>query len=557
MIDYENKYISKQFFIWLLILVTIFSIGYISVESIEDNSPLDNTGKWISILPSFIAILLSLIFKQVIISLFAGVWLGAYLVSPGGIISVFESLFATTRDYIIPSIADTDHASIIVFSLLIGGMVGIISANGGMTSFVHLISQKIKGRRGGQLLTSFMGMFIFFDDYANTMIIGNTARPLTDRVGISRAKLAYLVDSTSAPIATIALISTWIGFMVGSIGKAVKEIGEISLSPYSIFLSSLPYNFYAYFCLVIVLVVGISCRDWGRMYQAESNIKKIPNNVPSLDGQSVETQKQKKYSRYHWLHGVFPILILIIVTSASLFITGDGNNIQAIVSTADSYSALVWGALASIICAFSTSLLGKSLTIKEATEAMFQGMQQIFQVVLILVLAWSLSKVAQDLNTASFLVSLLKNVLDPNLVPTLVLLLAGIIAFATGTSWATMGILMPLTIPLIWTLGHQNGLSGENIYVLLYASVSSILAGAVWGDHCSPISDTTILSSLASRCDHIEHVQTQLPYSLFGGLISLCSLFLVTYVGFPLWLVYLLGIITIIWVFYKFGKKKS
>ena len=512
---------------------------------------------WLSILPPLLAIAIALIFRQVLFALFLGIWIGAFLIEGVSLTSVVTSFFFTLSDFIVPAMADVDHMSIIVFSLLIGGMIGIITENGGTRGIVQKLTHLVKTKIAGQVSTSLMGFLVFFDDYANTMVVGNTMRPLTDKLKISRAKLAYLVDSTAAPVATIALISTWIGAMVAYIADAETGLAGFNQSAYLVFINSLPYNFYAFFTIFFVLLISWSGLDFGPMLKSRITLYKAEHD-PKLDKYNLykhfiqrdeETQKVS-----NWINAAVPIAILIFGTVAGLFLTGEGSSIQDIVASADSYAALLWGSLLALAAAIVMTLIQRLLDVEKMIEGMMDGMHTMFDGLIILVLAWALSAITNDLGTADYLVSVLDETLDPFWMPTLIFILSGLTSFATGSSWGTMGILMPLVLPLVWSMGTSAGLTPETIHPLIYASVSGVLAGSVWGDHCSPISDTTILSSLATQCDHIEHVRTQMPYSMVGGSIAILATIAVMVLGMSWWLAYLIGIGLMISVVYLFGK---
>lgn len=515
------------------------------------------TGSWLSILPPLIAIAIALIFRQVLFALFLGIWSGAFLAGDLSFGGVFTSFFTTLSDYIVPATADVSHMSIIVFTLLIGGMVGIITDNGGTRGVIRGITKFVRTKVHGQLMTSLMGFIVFFDDYANTMVVGNTMRPLTDKLRISRAKLAYLVDATAAPVATIALVSTWIGAMVGFIADAESKMPNFNESAYAVFVNSLPYNFYAFFTIFFVLLIAWSGRDFATMLKARVNLYKAKHD-PKLDTYNlwkdkIEDDEEKKFIS-HWRNAAIPILTLIFGTVGGLFITGEGSSVQAIIESADSYKALLWGSLISIVVAIIMTLSQKLLTIDEMLEGMMEGMHTMFDGLLILVMAWALSAITVELGTADYLMSVFGETLNPFWLPAIVLVLAAMTSFATGSSWGTMGILMPLVVPLAWEIGQNSGLPFEMTHEIIYASVSAVLGGSVWGDHCSPISDTTILSSIATQCDHVEHVNTQLPYAMIVGTISILGMVGILVIGIPWWIIYPVGVATIIGIIYKFGK---
>lgn len=542
----------------LFTVLLFINLGYASPEAAQETANTGiETGTWLSILPPLVAIGIALIFRQVLFALFLGIWCGAFLAGDLTFGGVFTSFFTSLSGYIVPAAADASHMSIIIFTLLIGGMVGIITDNGGTRGVIKAITRFVRTKVQGQLMTSLMGFIVFFDDYANTMVVGNTMRPLTDRLRISRAKLAYLVDATAAPVATIALVSTWIGAMVGFIADAEAKMPNFNESAYAVFINSLPYNFYAFFTIFFVILIAWSGRDFASMLKSRINLYKAKHD-PKLDTYNLwkdkieDDEKTQKVS--HWSNAAIPILTLIFGTVGGLIITGEGNSIQEIIETADSYKGLLWGSLLSIAAAVVMTLSNKLLKTKEMIEGMLEGMHTMYDGLLILVMAWALSAITVEIGTADYLMSVFGETLNAFWLPAIVLLLSALTAFATGSSWGTMGILMPLVVPLAWEIGNNTGLPFEMTHEIIYASVSAVLAGSVWGDHCSPISDTTILSSIATQCDHIEHVNTQLPYAMIVGIISIFSMIAMLVIGIPWWIIYPAGIALIVAIIFKFGK---
>ena len=498
-------------------------------------------GTWISILPPLVAIALALAFRQVIVALVAGIWLGAFFVNGGDGMAAWTGLLDTFAVYLRNALADPDHAAIILFSLMIGGMVGVVSRNGGMLGIVDRVTGWTSTPRRGQLAASGLGVAIFFDDYANSLIVGTTMRPITDRLRVSREKLAYLVDSTAAPVASLALVTTWIGMQVGLIGEAVAKIDGYDESAYSVFLHSIQYSFYPLLTIFFVFLVAWSGRDFGPMLTAERAARRDGVQAPSgrrggrlaaeLDAMMPEPGTPLR-SR----NAVIPIAVLVFATLAGLWVTGRAAagadaGLQAVIGNADSYRSLLWASLLSAIVAVVMTVSQKLLTMEEAIDAWMTGVKSVFGAMVILMLAWALSAVCGELDTATYLTGALGDTVHPGVLPTLVFILAALTAFATGTSWGTMGILMPLVVPLAWAIGGAD-LGATSV---IYASVASVLAGAVWGDHCSPLSDTTILSSMASGCDHIQHVRTQLPYAVVVGVVATLLGLLPAGFGLPWW----------------------
>ena len=537
----------------IFILATQFA--WADVQTAETANSL--IGSWVSILPPLAAIAIALIFRQVLFALFIGIWMGAFLIGGLSFSGIFSSFFSSLSDFIVPGVANPDRMSIVVFSILIGGMVGIITDNGGTRGIIRAITKFVRTKVQGQMVTALMGFIVFFDDYANTMVVGNTMRPLTDKLRISRAKLAYLVDATAAPVATVALVSTWIGAMVGFIATAENEMAHFNEAAYSVFINSLPYNFYAFFTILFVVIIAYSGRDFGSMLKTRIDLYKAKHD-PKLDKYNlykelIEEDEIKK-AESHWINAAVPILTLVLGTIIGLFITGEGNTVQEIVETANSYSALLWGSLASVVVAIAMTLAQKILDVEKTLEGMMEGMHVMFDGVLILILAWGLSDITVALGTADYLVSVFGETLNPYWMPAIILVLSALTAFATGSSWSTMGILMPLVVPLGWDIGNSTGLPMDTTLEIIYASVSAVLAGSVWGDHCSPISDTTILSSIATQCDHVEHVNTQLPYAMVVGTISILAMIAAVVLDISVWIIYPAGVAIIIGIIYKFGK---
>ena len=504
---------------------------------------------WLALVPALLAIAAALAFRQVVVALFLGVWVGAWIVTGDLATGWFTGLFATVQSYILPALADSDHAAILIFSMMIGGTVGLIQKNGGTAAIVDVVTRWARSAGRGQLATAILGVSVFFDDYANTLIVGGTMRPITDRLRISREKLAYLVDSTAAPVACLAFVTTWIGYEVGLIGDAVAKLPGYEEAAYSIFLGSIPYSFYPILALFFVFTVTLTKRDFGPMLTAERRARQTgqlfrPGSTVEAAQAESELLEPPPDAPRRLVNALLPIGVLVVGVLVGLWITGraavveagDAVTLRNVVGEANSYAAMMWASLASVVVAIVLSVGQRILTLDEALDAWFAGMRAMLLAVIILILAWSLSNVNDALGTADYLVSVLSDALDPGLVPAIVFVLAAFTAFATGSSWGTMGILMPLVIPLAWGVLAADGLHTSGDYThIIYSTVSAVLAGSVWGDHCSPISDTTILSSLASQCDHIDHVRTQLPYALTVGVVALLLGTLPTGYDAPWW----------------------
>lgn len=518
---------------------------------------------WMSVLPPLVAIVMALLIKEVISSLFVGILTGTFLMAYYGGASPASALggglLRVVDTYVVGSLFDKDHVTIIVFTLLIGGMVRIITANGGMQGVVNWLSRRAKGSRSGQLMTFLMDLCIFFDDYSNTLVVGNTMRPIADKLKVSREKLAYIVDSTSAPVVAVAFVTTWIGAELSYIQDGINIIG-LDMSSYSVFFNSLAYSFYPFLTLGFVLMVILSRRDFGPMLKAERKARL----AEGMTLENVETTVQFA----HIIDALIPLLVLIFGTIGGLVFTGYDasvwtnpnvgffSKLSATIGEANSYQALLWASLLSLLTAIVMTLLRGSLAFAKVMEEMIEGFKTMFNAVLILTMAWSIALVTKDMHTAEFVSQLLLQwSLSPVWVPALTFLLAALIGFSTGTSWGTMAILYPLILPASWMLCQEQGLSVDATLPLFYNVVASVMAGAVMGDHCSPISDTTIMSSLSSRCDHMQHVSTQMPYALTVGGVAVLIGVLPTALGLPSWAAFLMGFAVLGLVVRLVGKK--
>ena len=516
---------------------------------------------WASLLPPLISIRMALVFKSVVPALFLGVWIGSFAIMGFKANAVLESLLNITSIYVKDALANPDHAAIIIFSLMIGGLVGIISKNGGMQGIVNNLSGFVSSSNRAQLATSSLGVAIFFDDYANTLVVGNTMRKVTDSLKISRAKLAFLVDATAAPIACVALITTWVGYQVGMIDISVSQISEINQSAYSLYLNSILYSFYPLFMLLFVFLVAGTGKDFGLMHQYE--VAARSGNDPSLEkankgstnDDDTKRLEPKDPSKARAYNAFIPILTFIFSTIAGLLSTGEGDSIQDIIGSADAYTALLWGSLMGVLAGFVLTIFQRILSLEETVQAWYEGVKFMIFAIIVLILAWSLAQTTEILQTANYLVSILGEFLPVPLIPTVIFLLSAATAFATGSSWGTMGIFYPIVIPLAWQIMFLNGVADmEHIYII-YSSVACVICGAVWGDHCSPISDTTIMSSMASGCNHMDHVATQLPYALSVGTIALVLGTIPTGYGVSPLIMIPAGLMAVLILLLIFGKR--
>ena len=550
--------------------VTVQSVGTIGISATVNGDSTTTSLRilpgWISLMPAFLAIIVALLIRNVVPALLLGLWLGATALQSFSPLGALKGLMDTFAVFIVNALANPDHAAVIAFSMMIGGMVGIITRNGGMGSVVRLIVSRARTAVGGQVSVWLMGLMIFFDDYANTLVVGNTARPITDQLNISREKLAYIVDSTAAPVVSIALITTWIGYEVSLIDDALKGIEQLSdVTAYAVFLHSIPYSFYPILAVTFVFIVASTGRDMGPMYVAELRARagqvepsRNGDELPAMQGDTLEPKPNVPLRA---ANAFVPIMVLIVGLGVGLYITGKMElvdqtdvTITRIIGASNPFKAMMWASFAGALAAAGMSISQRILSTHETVDAWYGGARATLFGMIVLILAWSMSAVTGDLNAKGYLISVLGDSLPIVFVPAIVFILAAITAFATGTSWGTMGILMPLVIPLAWAVMSVHGMANPMGMHILYSSVACSLAGAVWGDHCSPISDTTVLSSIASGCDHIEHVRTQMPYAILVGVVAVLFGTIPGAFGLSPWILIIVGVAVLYGVLRYFGR---
>ncbi|MDA7977952.1 MAG: hypothetical protein MPJ50_04175 [Pirellulales bacterium] len=613
-------------------------------------------GPW-SILPPALAIILAIVTRRIVPSLMLGILCGAVVLQipefnsaePGAaryweLIS--RSVASWGEDFLWTPLTDSDLLSVFMFTMLMGAMVAVAHASGGMYGLVDKMSPLAKTRRGGQMTGWGLGMVVFFDDYANSLLLGNTLRPTMDRLKISREKLAYIVDSTSAPIASIALISTWVAIELEYISDGYQELGlaltqSVESLRFQAFMKSIPYRFYAIMALVFVAIISWMGRDFGPMLKAERRAAKRRDGggdqtLSSAGGAVEEHAKEISADEAaispaadiprRWINAVLPIMAIIGVTLWLIIVTGTkqigaDEPLLDRFQNGDSYLALRYGALAGLLVAALSAWVQRLMTWKQIGVAAFAGAKMILPALVILWLASGIKSVTQSDNvyslpeqvtlvsqagsfvsvpddtadnqgslapklsvmieqqlsgaltmtveeadnagqiatkvveassrddlsqeqaalfdaaydrdrlsrsgslaTADYVGNVIRDHITPFWMPTIVFLLAAAVAFSTGTSWGTMGILTPLVVSVTYKVIAEGAGADADPNVLVYhpilmASIGSVLAGAIFGDHCSPISDTTVLSSVASGCNHIAHVRTQMPYAMLVALL--------------------------------------
>lgn len=491
---------------------------------------------WLSILPPLIAIILALVTKEVLLSLVIAVFVGATIVA-GNPITGFTQLL---NHYLVGALTDSWNLSILIFCILIGGLIGIIDKNGGTKGLAAVLVRRAVSTKSALFSTWLLGVAIFFDDYANSLIVGNSMRGITDKMKVSREKLAYIVDSTAAPVSSMALISTWVGMELGLIRTGLEKL-NVDMGAYDVFLQSIPYRFYSVLALVFVLIIIFSGKDYGPMYKAEVAAKRKAVKKEKVEEQVKDNGK--------WYNAVVPIVAVIIITFIGLYQNGggfEGASIRDAFSNADASVVLLWSSFAGILIAWVMSFATRTLKVTEIADAFVEGVKSMVVPAMILSLAWTLGSINKDLGTAKFMVGIIGDNLPTFLIPTILFIVPAIVAFSTGTSWGTNAIVMPIAIELAYITGGVD---------LIVPAIGAVLTGAVMGDYLSPISDTTIMSSMASGCDHIAHVKTQIPYAVTVAGVSLVFGFIPAGLGVNPFISLAVAIIVLLGIVHFIGKK--
>ncbi|MFT4626629.1 MAG: Na+/H+ antiporter NhaC [Myxococcota bacterium] len=496
----------------------------------------------LTLLAPFVAIALALATKRILPSLGLAAVAGALVATDLDPIDAFVLLLGIVRDVVWSG----EHLTISGFSIAVAAMVGLLGRAGATRSLVKLVERVARGRRGAMTASWLGGGLVFFDDYANCLVVGSSMGPLCDRFRVSRAKLAYIVDATAAPIASLALVSTWVGYEVGQIGEALPPGSGVQ--PFELFLGALPYRFYCLFTIVFVGAIALSGRDFGPMWHAESRAINEPREPRKA--------KTSGASAPAWV-AALPVLALVVGTFALLYQNGaaslgaaaaDARLFEILGAVEDPYTPMLLGSLGALALALAFVLGARTLAPLAALDAMWDGGKAVLQALAVLYLAWTLGDVIDACGAGEFLKTLVAGRLPPALLPLLTFLLAALTAFSTGSSFFTMGALIPLVVPLAFAL--DGGAMGP----VLLASTAAVLDGAVLGDHASPISDTTVLSALGSGVDVLTHVRTQLPYALTAGAVAVLVGSLPAGFGVTPWVLVPLGALACVGVVLVVGR---
>lgn len=480
---------------------------------------------FLTILPPILAITFAILTKDVLLSLFIGVSVGGLILvdyNPlAALISVFEIIFDVLGD-------GEWNVRVIMVCVLLGAFSGLLQVSGGAFAFADWLAQRIKGRVGAQAVTWVMGLIVFFDDYFNSLTIGTVMRPVTDKFKISREKLAYILDSTAAPVCIIAPVSSWVAYVSSLVAAAFVTAG-VTDQPFAVFLKTIPYNFYALGAIFMVPLIIFSKREYGPMAKAERRAVEegLPFNTES-DGSVQDDFKDLECSKKGTVSDmIVPVLVLFFGSFGFILYTGGffdgGVSFAEAFNESDIVSSLIYGIFLSLLVAIIMYQIKGTVKVLVSTQAMVIGMKTMFYAFVILTLAWSIGTICDELGTGEYLANLAGGVIPGSLTPFLIFILACFIAFSTGASWGTYAIMIPIAVPLAIA-------TDANMVI----SIAAVLSGGVFGDHCSPLADTTILSSVGAGVNHMDHVTTQLPYAVTVGLSAAVGFLLAGFMNNPL-----------------------
>lgn len=518
----------------LMLCIALMPLTAFAAELEAEYVPPNYNTFW-ALVPPIIAIALALITKEVYSSLFIGILVGGLLYSGFSFETTLTHIF---EDGFIAVLSDSYNVGILIFLVILGAMVSLMNRAGGSAAFGRLAKEKIKSRAGAQLATVALGVLIFIDDYFNCLTVGSVMKPVTDGHKVSRAKLAYLIDATAAPVCIIAPISSWAaavsGFVEGEDG-------------FSIFIRAIPYNFYAILTIVMMISLILMNVDFGPMKSHEANALK--GDLFSVGEKNVEKELEHANPKGKVADLLIPIITLIICCVIGMIYTGgffDGENFVTAFSNSDASVGLALGSICAVIITIIIYLIRRVLSFSECMDCFPNGFKAMVPAILILTFAWTLKAMTDSLGAAVFVANAMEQSAGAlmNFLPAIIFLVGCFLAFSTGTSWGTFGILIPIVVAVFAESNPQ----------LMIISISACMAGAVCGDHCSPISDTTIMASAGAQCNHVNHVSTQLPYAIVVAAVSF-----VTYIvaGFSqsAWISLPTGIILMLLTLYVINRR--
>lgn len=545
----KRQQIGMILFILVIIALMVITTQTPGTIADADNYQCGTYATWLSLLPPVIAIGLALITKEVYTSLLAGIITGGLLYSNFNLELMINTIFFQEEGGMIYKLADAWNVGILVFLVMLGILVSLLNKAGGSAAFGKWASKHIKTRIGAQISVMVLGVLIFVDDYFNCLTVGSVLRPVTDRHKVSRAKLSYIIDATAAPVCIIAPISSWAAAVTSSVPE------DAGINGFAVFIQTIPYNLYAILTLVMILAIILLRVDYGPMRKHEMNA--IAGDLFTTPGRPYEENEEVMKEQAHVLDLILPVAVLIISCIVAMVYTGgffDRVSFVDAFASSDASVGLVLGGAVTLVFTFIYFLIRNVLTFQEFAECIPEGFKAMIAPILILTMAWTLSGMTNLLGAKIFVAEIVANSAKAfqGFLPVIIFLVAALLAFATGTSWGTFSILIPIVLGVFP--------SGQ----MMVISIAACLAGAVCGDHCSPISDTTIMASAGGHCEHVNHVSTQLPYAitvaavclvgyLIIGILQAIGLAAISWIALPIGIVILIGVLLVICV--RTGKE--
>ncbi len=539
-----RRWILAGIFIIFILLITQFAFA-------EEGETETKYYGVLSLLTPFIAIVLSFITKQVVLSLATAVFVGATIINSGNLFTGFLRMCDT---YFVGTVADSWNASLMLFILAVGGMIAVMSRMGGMQAMAVAMAKKAQGSKNVLVMTWVLGIIIFFEDIANSIIVGPTMRPVSDEAKISREKLSYVIDSTAGPVTDMAPISSWVAHEIGMIALAFTSIGMEAANVYGIFLQTIPYRFYNIFAIAMVIIVVLMQRDYGPMYKAEKRTrltgKLYADGAKPMMSKELDAMNVAEGAPLRIRNAAIPILVFILVTIAALWYTGGGmdagftlEGIAMAFGNTDAASSILYSVIFTSVLCIVMAVAQKIMTLKEAIDVWLSGCRELLFTVTILLLAWSTGGVMSDLGTGAYISGLVGGSIPGILLPMILFGISCLMAFSTGTSYGTSGIMIPIAV----------GIAGGEVGDLAIVTIAAVTCGAIFGDHCSPISDTTIMSSMGSASDLMDHVKTQIPYAITVAVVAAIG-FILAAAGVSPLIIVPLGIVILIGIVRLVGK---
>lgn len=549
-----KKNIFKKYLIPIIITVVVLSMTSLCYAG--DNTEVVNYFGLLTLVTPLLAIALSFVTKQVILSLAIAVLAGATILSDGNILIGFLKSCDT---YIMGTVTDSWNAALLVFILGVGGFVAVMAKLGGTQAIANELSKKSKTSKNTLLITWFLGLIIFFEDMANSLIVGPTMRPVTDKHLVSREKLSYVIDSTAAPVTDMSIISSWIAYEISMISIAFATMGIVDVNIYGTFLQTIPYRFYNIFAIAMVLIIILMQKDYGPMYDAEKRSiltgKLYADDSKPMISKELEHMSVEEGIPLRMRNAIVPICCFIATSLLAIWYTGGGpseplnfKGMQNAFGNADAAISILYSVIFTSIVTILMGVFQKIFTLREGIDIWASGCKELLLTDIILILAWSSGGVMGDLGTGTFIASIIGNSVPSIILPAVLFIIACFVAFSTGTSFGTTAIMIPIAFPMAMAA------TGGEINYLVILTIASVTSGAIFGDHCSPISDTTIMSTMGSGADLLDHVKTQLPYALTVAGVSIVFGSIPAAMGISPIILIPIGIVALFIIVKIFGK---